>query len=409
MFTFGDNMRYVAYGDPSLPSSDLLIKIKSGSASLGVQSEPRYDYSRLGETWSQPRIIRMPNQGADDSNIEDDIYVAILGGGYGAQNPEIGSGLFVLNLEVEPTTGLYGTVEKYIDIEDINGNGITNSTPALPTVITSDEISANYTGALVYLNDFEGKVTKFNLTNMSTDQDGNSIALYDNTTLFSAESTNINGRYMYHSMDAGRLKGSNNFWMYMGTGDYERLTAKEASPTDPEFDNLLIGIRDKDFPYYKNVATVQLADNLDDCSDTTTDDTGILCPSSSQRGWVIHLSNAEKVTAEPTLNKGRVLFPIFQPTQSVNTCTTGKALICNVDAKCGTPKNTEIGSANDLDCLEVGTGVLSKIVVFGNKLFANIAGEANVGSSQPGKTDLVSINAASTIIESFRNSWRENF
>jgi type IV pilus assembly protein PilY1 len=210
-------------------------------------------------------------------------------------------------------------------------------------------------------------------------------------------------------MDAGRLKGSNNFWMYMGTGDYERLTAKEASPTDPEFDNLLIGIRDKDFPYYKNVATVQLADNLDDCSDTTTDDTGILCPSSSQRGWVIHLSNAEKVTAEPTLNKGRVLFPIFQPTQSVNTCTTGKALICNVDAKCGTPKNTEIGSANDLDCLEVGTGVLSKIVVFGNKLFANIAGEANVGSSQPGKTDLVSINAASTIIESFRNSWRENF
>jgi type IV pilus assembly protein PilY1 len=409
VFTFSDNMRYVAYGDPSLSSSDLLIKIKAGSTALGVTSEPRFDYSRLGETWSQPRIIRMPNQGAGDTNIEDDIYVAILGGGYGAQNPEIGSGLFVINLEVEPTTGLYGTVEKYIDIEDIDGNGITNSTPALPTVITSDEISANFTGALVYLNDFEGKVTKFNLTNMSTDQDGNSIALYDNTTLFSAESTNINGRYMYHSMDAGRLKGSNNFWMYMGTGDYERLTAKEASPTDPEFDNLLIGIRDKDFPYYKNVATVQLADNLDDCSDTTTDDTGILCPSSSQRGWVIHLSNAEKVTAEPTLNKGRVLFPIFQPTQSVNTCTTGKALICNVDAKCGTPKNTEIGSANDLDCLEVGTGVLSKIVVFGNKLFANIAGEANVGSSQPGKTDLVSINAASTIIESFRNSWRENF
>ena len=124
----------------------------------------------------------------------------------------------------------------------------------------------------------------------------------------------------------------------MGTGDYERLTAKEASPTDPEFDNLLIGIRDKDFPYYKNVATAQLAVILDDSRDTTTDDTGILCPSSSQRGWVIHLSNAEKVTAEPTLNKGRVLFPIFQPTQSVNTCTTGKALICNVDAKCGTPK-----------------------------------------------------------------------
>ena len=123
-------------------------------------------------------------------------------------------------------------------------------------------------------------MTKFNLTNMSTDPNGNPIALYDNTTLFSAKSTKINGRYMYHSMDAGRLKGSNNFWMYMGTGDYERLTAKNAGPNLPDFDNLLIGIKDADFPYYKNVSTPQLSDDLDDCSDTTTDDTGILCPSS---------------------------------------------------------------------------------------------------------------------------------
>ena len=167
----------------------------------------------------------MPNQGAGDTNIEDDIYVAILGGGFGAQNPAIGSGLFIINLEVEPTSGLYGTDEKYIDIEDIANNENTNSTPALPTVITSDEISANFTGALVYLNDLEGKVTKFNLTNMSTDPNGNPIALYDNTTLFSAKSTKINGRYMYHSMDAGRLKGANYFWMYRGAGDYDRLTA----------------------------------------------------------------------------------------------------------------------------------------------------------------------------------------
>ena len=28
-----------------------------------------YDYRRLGETWSSPRIFRMPNNGKDDNDI----------------------------------------------------------------------------------------------------------------------------------------------------------------------------------------------------------------------------------------------------------------------------------------------------------------------------------------------------
>ena len=32
---------------------------------------------------------------------------------------------------------------------------------------------------------------------------------------------------MYHSMDAGTTKGSSALWMYVGTGDYERLTSKD--------------------------------------------------------------------------------------------------------------------------------------------------------------------------------------
>ena len=74
VFTFGDTMRFLTYDDPNLSTSELLITFEAGSAGLGVQSEPGYDYSRLGETWSQPRIVRMPNQGAGDTNIEDDIY-----------------------------------------------------------------------------------------------------------------------------------------------------------------------------------------------------------------------------------------------------------------------------------------------------------------------------------------------
>ena len=67
------------------------------------------------------------------------------------------------------------------------------------------------------------------------------------------------------------------------------------------------------------------------------------------------------------------------------------------------------GSNTDLDCVLVGEGVLSKIVIFGNKLFANIAGTAVTGAFQGSRDDLVSINSGAVDIESFRNSWRENY
>jgi type IV pilus assembly protein PilY1 len=228
--------------------------------------------------------------------------------------------------------------------------------------------------------------------------------MYDSTTLFNVGATKTNGRYMYQSMDAGFNKGSNDLWMYVGTGDFTRLTEKS-----DDIDNVLIGIKDVDFPYYRNVNNAIDAADLTNCSDTTNDLNGSLCPSTSELGWRIHLDNSEKSTAEPTLTRGRVLFPVFQPTLSVNTCSTGLAFLCNVHAKCGTLKNKELGSSTDLECLEVGSGVLSKVVVFGDKLFANIAGTAKAGAFQGTRDDLVSINSGAIEIESFRNSWRENY
>ena len=47
----------------------MALFIKPGSAQTGVQTQPEYDYSELGETWSSPRIFRIPNKGAGDNNI----------------------------------------------------------------------------------------------------------------------------------------------------------------------------------------------------------------------------------------------------------------------------------------------------------------------------------------------------
>ena len=67
---------------------------------------PIIDYSKLGEAWSTPRIIRIKVSGKDK-------WVAVFGGGYnGAVNPNYGSAVFVMDIEDE------GRLLKVIDIED---------------------------------------------------------------------------------------------------------------------------------------------------------------------------------------------------------------------------------------------------------------------------------------------------
>ena len=55
------------------------------------------------------------------------------------------------------------------------------------------------------------------------------------------------------------------------------------------------------------------------------------------------------------------------------------------------------------DVSKVGTGVLSKIVTFADKLFANIAGESKE------KTNLVQLLSINTKVETYRKSWREKY
>jgi type IV pilus assembly protein PilY1 len=90
-------------------------------------------------------------------------------------------------------------------------------------------------------------------------------------------------------------------------------------------------------------------------------------------------------------------------------------MICAVDDECGTNVSTQLNGNNSLEsqtvdgkeyagktCKAVGQGVLSRLVVFGNKLFANIAGK-----SVQDKTDLVVIDSGIGDVDSLRTAWRE--
>ncbi len=133
VITFLTDITYSADGGNA--SSQIGIYIKPGSQQTGVKTDPQYDYSLLGETWSDPRIFRIPNNGAGDTNIEDDIYVAAMGGGMGAQYEGVGSNLTIINLEDNTNPG---ALLKVIEIEDTVTSDIVNSTPAASVLITPD-------------------------------------------------------------------------------------------------------------------------------------------------------------------------------------------------------------------------------------------------------------------------------
>ena len=208
-----------------------------------------------------------------------------MGAGYGATSATKGSAVYVINLM---DISAPGKVQKRIDINDHKGDGIINSVLATPVIVTADQASdIKFTGALVYVNDLEGKVTKINLTNMKTDNDPDNprpINLYDSTILFDVKSDKYNGRYMFHSMDAAIGKTSKNLWLFAGTGDYERVTYKS-----PRIDNLMLGIRDKNYPNFKNVTKFGPSAMVA-CQDTSNDGTGINCPLTTQDQVNIRLS-----------------------------------------------------------------------------------------------------------------------
>ena len=380
-------------------NSPIGINIKQGTVGTGVLSDPEWDYSGLGETWSDPRMFRLPNNGAGDTNRTDDINVAVMGGGFATQFSGAGSNLFIINLQ---DTDKFGKLEKVINIEDLSSSDITNSVPASVSLITSDLArGANFAGGLVYSTDLEGKITKFNLTNMSSGG-GQPIKMYDSTTLFKAGSTKTNGRYMYYPMDVAIGKTTNQLWLFAGTGDSLRFNDRSKG-----IDNLLIGIKDPDYPDYANVATPVKADDISDCQDTTNDSTGAKCPQNKDRGWYIKLKDYAKATAEPTVNNGLVMFPVYRPSSSSNKCDLGDGFICTADDECGTHKSylgLESGRAEQKGsiCRFVGKGILSKIVIYGGKLFANISGKS-LGKV----TDLVTLDAATGEVQTYRTSWRE--
>ena len=325
-----------------------------------------FDYRKLGETWSTPRIIKIKVNGSEK-------WVAVFGAGFnGATNPNYGSAVFVVDIE----NG--GKLLKKIDIADLSSSNIVNSLPADLRVITANGTDkADYIGAMVYASDIEGKITKINLTDFGT--------LYDQTTFFNVEANSSNGRYLYKSPEA-TFNSDGNLWLYFGTGNTQKLQEQSNS-----VQNRLYGIKDTDFPRFNQINSNTIAY----CTNSS-------CPNARHAGWYVNLVKSRKLTAEPTIDRDRVYFPIYEPTTGSNACKTGKAILTGYDSLCG----------NSVLFVEVGTGVLSKVIVRKDRLYVGISGQAKSNvAGFTNKDNLLSTKSAaqSTGKQVQIEFWKENY
>ena len=138
---------------------------------------------------------------------------------------------------------------------------------------------------------------------------------------------------------------------------------------------------------------------------TGNDDEDQNCPLDTGReAWVVHLEKTQdgsynnqrtyrKASASPTLFKGKVYFPVYQPPIGLNRCNQGHAFICATDDECGTNNadalnlaipddlTDEVANPNNNRCAYVREGILSELVIFSDKLFANVAGPSDDAST----------------------------
>ena len=133
------------------------------------------------------------------------------------------------------------------------------------------------------------------------------------------------------------------------------------------------------------------------CTNVSGDSTGINCPLPvGADSWVAHMEKDasglyttprtfRKASARPTLFKGTVYYPTYQPPPGNQRCSVGHAFICGRVMECGqniserlaleTPEGVINPDTNN--CAYVREGVLSELVMFADKLYANVAGPSD--------------------------------
>ena len=314
--------------------------VKTEKAYSVMSSNKEYDYSKLGDAVSPPRILRVPHYNASSKQYIDKWVAIFGGGGHGGAATNYGSAVFLTDI------GNGGKLLKKIDVADKGANNIPNAVISAVVPVTADTTSvANYKGALVYFADFESKLWKLNLTDKGTQ--------YELQQLFDGEATVANGRRVFHEV-ALSLDDNNKLYAFFGTGDRYNIAEEKST-----LENRLYGIKDKDFPSFNSgVASV----TAQKCKNMTSGN-ATSCPTASQHGWYFNLDKNEKTSGAAAVSDKMVYFSRYTPNK-LNPCNPGTAKLSIHRYTCG-------DKAKEID---LGGGIASTPIIYKGKVYIGISG-----------------------------------
>lgn len=358
------------------------IKIWNENGNLTVVphsfSSSEFYYRKLAFTTSTPRILRMKI-----NNINK--WVAVIGAGNSTNDSSIGSAVFVVDLE----NG--GKLLKSIDINDKTTNSIANFVPSDVALVTANTTTnARFTGAMAYVADVEGKITKINLTDQGT--------LYSQTQLFDSEylpdtalGSSQNNRKNFTGLETAIIDGQ--LWLFFGTGDLEKIQIRD----DNIHKNRLFGIKDEaslNNIIFQNSSSKTAAN----CTNAGLAGT---CPGINNIGWYYDLPNSQRLTDRPTFSNNYLYFSTYEPPSGF-ACTWGNASLLVREAKCGQQAKLYL----------LGTGVANQATVAGNKVVVSLSGKAASSTTGQSKINdnliVIDQEGTSQSQDPLIEAWREN-
>jgi type IV pilus assembly protein PilY1 len=305
--------------------------------------------SKIAESWSEPAIgkIKLSTGGAK--------WVAFVGGGYDTPNNNtLGKAFFVIDLSNGSKLWEYYKSGSPTDDKQY----MNFSLAANPTAVDLDN-----DGFIdrVYIGDVGGQVWKFNVnpSGGATIVSG-LVTNWTGKRIFAADSAQANpplaGEYYpnqgIYSAPALAFDGSNNLWVYVGTGDRNHPNNTGS--------NRFYGF--KDDPNNMTNATALTESSLTNLSSGTGTVT---------TGWYIPMASSEKILTPAEIFNGAVLFTSFTPT-TVVTCSSGggnaklySANMTTGDAALNLTNGAVLSAGNAVtaNAISVGTGIPSKPVI----------------------------------------------
>ncbi|KEI72832.1 pilus assembly protein [Endozoicomonas elysicola] len=299
-------------------NSPVLKWVIRGDVDNDHMTDSTGDFARLGQTWSEPKLARVPWNGAERQ-------VLLFGGGYDVaidgqatvQNSNIGNAVFMVDADTGALLWSSSNNRSSLNISDLR-----YSIPASLTLVDHDQDGLT---DFFYAVDTGGQLIRFDISETNTGAnnfaDGGVIARISN----SSDSRGV--RRFFEAPDVSVSTTFDYLNIAIGSGD-------RSDPLSDDTDDRIYVFRDPhisqaptDYTYVgSNIITESnLYDATNNILQEGNDTQRQAAQSSldSSRGWYVRLESAgEKVISKAATFRGVLLINSFgQNTNIVNQCT----------------------------------------------------------------------------------------